>query len=128
MVQWSLLEEYVRSLLSSLMAEKRITPWSACVRASGKQIFNELDALFTVNNRLHFIECKTGKVDSAPVYTSFSLRENLGGSFAKSLICSVARLSEGDARRAAEYKIKTVTGPQLKNLRTHILEWINRKD
>lgn len=118
------LEEYVRFRLASLRSERLISTWSDSVITKGKNSTNELDALFTVNNRLYFIECKTGKLDANPVYKAFSLRENLGGSFAQFMICSIDSLPGRDKSRARDYGIETVTGSQLGDLRKLIIKWI----
>lgn len=123
------LEEYVQVILAGLEAEKRITSHAANIRVIGEGYANELDAIFTVHNRLHIIECKTSRLASkggatSILYKSDSLNDRIGGIYTRSLLCSLDNLTEPENRRARHMGIKTVAGAELKNLREILVEWI----
>lgn len=125
------LEEYVASVLWNLHAEKKIRSWASCVQVRNTDGPNELDALFTVGNRLYTIECKTSRMTreqsqgavTTMLYKAEVLQERLGGIFASSMICSAEALRDADARRAKGYHICTVCGSNLKNLKKELLQW-----
>lgn len=127
------LEEYVQLVLTGLLAEKRIFSFACGLQVVGNSIKNELDQVFAVNNRLYVIECKssltkasgTGSNKTQSVlYKQDSLAERLGGIFTSSMICSAEPLTDYGKNHAKNFGIKCVTGPQLLNLRQHILDWI----
>lgn len=123
------LEEYVQTVLALLQAEGRITSWASNVKIIGAGYYNELDAIFTVNNRLHVIECKTSRLASkggatSILYKSDSLNDRIGGSFTRSLLCALDPLSEAEEQRAKNMGIKAVIGAELKNLKEILTEWI----
>ncbi|MCH9741870.1 MAG: DUF1887 family protein [Proteobacteria bacterium] len=90
---------------------------------------NELDVVILHDNTLYLIECKGGKKfpNEADNYTTKldSLRDTLGGIKGKGLIISQYALTQGSEKRAAEYRIKTLSGSQaIKQLEQHLAEWL----
>lgn len=90
---------------------------------------NELDVVILRDNTLYLIECKGGKKfpNEADNYTTKldSLRDTLGGIKGKGLIISQYALTQGSEKRAAEYRIKTLSGNQtIKNLKEHLATWL----
>lgn len=90
---------------------------------------NELDVVILRDNTLYLIECKGGKKfpNEADNYTTKldSLRDTLGGIKGKGLIISQYALNQSSEKRAAEYRIKTLSGNQaIKQLGQHLAEWL----
>lgn len=127
------LEEYVQGVLAGLKAEGRITSWASSVNARSNGVPNELDAVFTANNRLHVLECKTQRLqdkDSQAVsilYKADSIKDRVGGIYTKYLLCSLDELTKDQMRRAKNLQIATLLGPNLKNLRKFLIEWIDQR-
>lgn len=123
------LEEYVQAILSRLEAEGRISSWASGVQVIREGSRNELDAIFTANNRLYVIECKTSRMDeknspSSILYKADSINGRLGGIFTKSMLCSINPLEAFEMRRATNMGIKPVIGPALRDLRKILIEWM----
>lgn len=126
------LEEYVQGVLARLAAENRISSWASSVTLSSNGTRNELDAVFTANNRLFVIECKTSRQDNAGttasiLYKADSINGRVGGIFTRSMLCSIDALKQEESNRAQSMGIKTVIGSNLDNLRKIIMEWIDTK-
>ena len=125
------LEEYVASVLDKLKKGGLINSWTSNVKID-KAGYNELDAVFTANNRLHVIECKTSKMknkgEASILYKADSIRGRLAGIFTQSLICSVDELSPASDARAKEMNIRVLSGANLKNLRKFIINWIGKNE
>jgi hypothetical protein len=99
---------------------------------SRQTLSNELDIVVLRDNTLYLIECKGGKKfpNEADNYTSKldSLRDTLGGIKGNGLIISQYALSPGSQKRAAEYRIKTLSGSmQVKHLQQHLFDWLKCK-
>lgn len=130
------LEEYVRSVLCKLKRDKTIHSWAGAVAVNQGQVPNELDALFTARNRLFTIECKTSdmrkdkliKKAPAAIYKADSLRNQLGGIFTGTMICSVIPLASHDLKRAQKRNIKIVSGEDVRLLADKLKEWIKSAD
>ena len=128
------LEEYVQAILYKLEKDKAIDSWGASVSVRKQGIPNELDALFTVRNRLFVIECKTAAMPAEKksggqkvvdiLYKADSLPERLGGIFSQAMLCSVAHLDEPHKKRAESLKIRLVCGNDLLKLEEKIKHWI----
>lgn len=123
------LEEYVKTVLASLQDEGRIYSWASGLELKGQGADNELDAVFTANNRLHVLECKTFRLTGAAraasiIYKADSVRGRVGGIFAKSMLCALDVLSPRQSQRAADLGVKTVFGSELGNLRDILIEWM----
>lgn len=127
------LEEFVQGVLARLEAESRISSWASSANVSTDGTRNELDAVFTANNRLYVIECKTSRLASdAPatasiLYKADSINGRVGGIYTQSMLCSLDALKPEERRRAKSMGIKTVIGANLKNLRKIIIEWTSAK-
>lgn len=120
------LEEYVQSVLTRLKAENRIHSWAPARKTASQAGGNEIDALFTINNRLYVIECKSSYLDSKILYKLDSVGGRLGGILTRSMLCSIDQFSVDNFRRSNFYDIKFAGGARLKLLRDQILEWIQK--
>lgn len=121
-------EEFVRMILYKMRQEKQITSWAASVEVEKNGVPNELDALFSVRNRLFVIECKTASLSDSSkatnvLYKADALHSKLGGSFAKSAICSVLPLKQGELERARGSNIHVLHGNALLRLQEKLAAW-----
>lgn len=94
---------------------------------------NEIDNMLLFNNNLHLIECKTKRFSkdqkpdggaSTAIYKLDTLMQELGGSFAKGMLVSIFKLSESDYERAKQYQVKVVSLLELKQIKTHLTNWL----
>lgn len=127
------LEEFVQGVLMRLAAESRISSWASSVTVLANGTHNELDAVFTANNRLYVIECKTSHLanddlsTASILYKADSINGRVGGIFTQSMLCSLDALKPKEHQRAENMGIKTVIGANLNNLRKIIIEWTGVK-
>lgn len=89
---------------------------------------NEIDVIFLAKNRLHLIECKTGRMDKTEkiediIYKLETLTE-YGGIMTKKCLISYFEVPEKIMNRAKSYKIEIIQGEQLKRLEQYINNWI----
>ena len=130
-------EEYVRMTLYKMQAHKQIRSWASSVQVSKAQVPNELDALFSVRNRLFTIECKTAAMQeknaghdngsvSSMLYKADSLHDRLGGGFARAMLCSVLPPGKHELARAEALGIRIVYGKDLLRLDETLLSWASR--
>lgn len=56
------LEDYVHGILVHLEKEGKIRSWATAVKVEKDGVENELDGIFTANNRLYILECKTTRL------------------------------------------------------------------
>lgn len=127
------LEEYVYTVVSSL------NPTDVRMRVKVQWDFNrsgapdnEYDVVFTMNNRLYLIECKTKRFlgrdiehkEDEPIYKLDSLRDAAGGLFGRGMLVSYRKLSDQQKRRLKVNRLEYCDGPNLKNLRERIKKWI----
>lgn len=129
------LEQYVQAVLAGLKREKRINSWASSAEVTKNKTKNELDAIFTANNRLYVIECKTQRASGADginaasiLYKADSINGRVAGIFTQSLICSLDELNRSDMSRAKEMGIEIVCGSRLKDLRKIIIEWTGKNE
>ncbi len=126
-------EEYVKMTLYRLKAAQHIKDFAVSVEVRRKGVKNELDALFSVRNRLFTIECKTStmfnnatsqpeKVPSV-LYKADSLHDRLGGIFARAMLCSVRPLDVVDRERANSLGVRIVCGKDLLSLADKFIAW-----
>ncbi len=127
-------EEFVHMTLYKLHGDKHITSWASSVTVRKGDSANELDALFSVRNRLFIIECKTSdmvvtnrsgdpnKVTSI-LYKADSLHDRLGGIFAQAVLCSVLPLQRYELNRARDMGILVIAGPDLLHLDEKLIRW-----
>lgn len=126
-------EEYVRMTLYRLQRARHIRDFASSVSVRREGVLNELDALFTVRNRLFTIECKTsimaeseaGRVGRAvsALYKLDSLHDRLGGVFARAMLCSVRPLEDKDKARARTMGVRVVCGRDLLSLEEKLITW-----
>lgn len=95
-----------------------------------KKTENELDVVFSCNNRLHIISCKTSSLDilknagKDALHELDSMKANVGGLFARPLLVSVHPLKDADFRRAQNLKIPVVSGNNILHLQERLQqEW-----
>ena len=125
------LEQYVQYILARLQDKGEIKSWAVNTRVFSKGSKNELDAIFTANNKLFLIECKTGNLaDKADkrsdiFYKVKYLTDNIGGSVAGGMICSVDPFNE-TSDRATNASVEIVCGKDLINLEEEIKKWIRK--
>lgn len=121
------LEEFVQMTLYKLQCNKQITSWASSVQVKKNEIHNELDALFSVRNRLFVIECKTAKMNGSShfegrdktsnvLYKADSLHGRLGGLFAQAILCSIEPLEPHDQSRAQSLGIRVISGKDVLKL------------
>lgn len=122
-------EEYVQMVLYRMKAKKQIQSWATSVQVRKDGVLNELDALFSVRNRLYTIECKTSSLSQSEktppiLYKADSLHDRLGGVFAKAMLCSVRSPAQNDLNRAQSMGIEVVWGEKVKQLESRLLKWV----
>ena len=127
------LETYVFSLLRGLTSEVRHIQdhtYGAEItrKVNGREVKNELDAVALVNNKLHILECKTGKMEdsnvTAMLYKLDSLNELIGDVRGRAALITFHDVNDSVLARAAELQIQ-VFGPRLLgNLKTHLRNWL----
>jgi len=128
------LESYVTRILNQLKGIGLVQD-HACnlVIKTAEGVQNEIDLAFTARNRLYLIECKAGKLSEkegkehradAVAYKLDSLRDLIGGTYAKAMLVSFQPLIATDLQRFKQSRIALVAGPELKQLYSHIETWI----
>ncbi len=128
------LEEYVLKVVNRLKGQKLIRDHRCnVIITKGDQVKNEIDLAFTAGNRLHLIECKTaqmvdretreGRAD-AVAYKLETLRDLIGGTFARAMLVSYRRLTDEDRARCREYRIEVVEAARIGGLYGHLQRWI----
>lgn len=130
-------EEYVRMTLYKMQADRQIRSWASSVQVRKDQVPNELDALFSVRNRLFTLECKTAVMQekntshdngsvSSMLYKADSLHGRLGGVLARAMLCSVLPPGKRELARADTLGIRIVSGKDLLRLNEVLLSWASR--
>lgn len=108
---------------------------------NSSQTKNELDIAFLVNNRLHVIECKTGRIDkphgnkqnATPPKandTLFKLSANcrrIGGLATRGMLISYRKLGHAERQLADALGIFVVAGSDLARLPEKITNWVKSK-
>lgn len=97
-----------------------------------KPTTNEYDVVFTLNNQLFLIECKTKRFEgndiedksSDPIYKLGSLKDSAGGLFGKGMLVSYRKLTDDQKKRLNANRLEFCDGPTLKNLKDRIRQWI----
>lgn len=92
---------------------------------------NELDIAFMANNRFYLIECKTKKYSgqSTGNNTLYKLDtlKNYGSTKSKAMLISYHSLTNSNRRRASDYQLNIVSAHQIKQLKQHIIQWVQEK-
>ncbi len=128
------LEQYifakVNSLKKTLPTIQDTAQSLQIVRGTGTSK-NELDVVILANNRLHLIECKAktfkkGDANSGTetLYKLDSLADTIGGLQARAMLVSYKTLSDHDAQRGRDLRIKVLQGQQLQQLDTQLRDWL----
>ncbi len=133
------LENHVFSLLYEMRSENPaisdLAKGMEIVRAQGK-VKNEIDVICMAHNRLHLIECKTRKFTkhadantpgAAAIYRLDTLKETLGGNSGKAMLVSYQKLSRYTEQRAKDLGLFCCSHRQLKDLKSHLTEYIESK-
>ncbi|WP_305908195.1 DUF1887 family CARF protein [Methylomarinum sp. Ch1-1] len=96
---------------------------------------NELDVALLKDNRLHILECKTSQLSAKSpggpkadqmLYKLGSIRDNLAGLQARSMLVSANPLKDAHLQRARELKIETCSHRELQFLEEKLGEWIKK--
>ena len=130
------LEFLIYLSLSSLASEFKFADYAIGLKviAPDGKTRNELDGAFLYRNTLHLIECKSanlaasGKVEESSgteaLYKLDGLRD-MGGLRTKALLVDYrGSLKDADKRRAAQMKLKVISGAQLRDLTGALKGWL----
>jgi hypothetical protein len=95
---------------------------------------NELDVVFLAKNRLHVLECKSGRLETekgADALYKLKTLMNRTGLQTKAMLVTYHNLDKPDRqnrkphkKRAADFGIKVVERGDLRNLKNHLEKWI----
>jgi hypothetical protein len=127
------LEEYVYSVLSSVSnTDAKIGVTVEWDQHGPRPPTNEYDVIFTCNNQLYLIECKTKRFmgedreleGADPIYKLDSLRDAAGGLFGKGMLVSYKKLTDDQKKRLKANKLNYCDHSYLKSFRQKIKEWI----
>lgn len=127
------LEEYVFHTVKSInITDVRMGVEINLDTINPKLTMNEYDVIFTHNNRLFLIECKTKRFEGAdragtndePIYKLKNLRDAAGGIYGKGMLVSYQRLTDVQKTRLSANRLAFCDGKDLKDLKNKILEWI----
>lgn len=128
------LEDYVVKSVNRLKGEKIVHDHLANVVVETRAgVRNEIDLAFTARNRLHLIECKSGKLSEKEgkenradgvAYKLDNLRDLMGGTYGKAMLVTFQKLNDADRRRCAENRIEVVESSDLANLEEVLRQWI----
>jgi len=127
------LEEYVYSIVKSInVTDIRMGVEVRWDTPGKRHPFNEYDIVFTHNNRLYLIECKTKRFEGLDIkdsndnaiYKLDSLRDKAGGVYGKGMLVSYQRLTDEQKRRLSANRLEFCDGIELRNLKNRIQKWI----
>jgi len=127
------LEEYVFTALSGQGLEEKIQGKARGVKivTVPKEVGNELDVVFMADNRLHIIECKTGRLEdekAMPVLDKLRNLKSRTGLKTKALLVTWRGLDDDmnkpNKKRAEAYDIKVIQKDELRDLKTQLAKWV----
>ena len=125
------LESHVLKVLNGFKGKEIIRDHAGSLELiSSANNKNELDLAFTARNRLHLIECKTGRMKGSEqnpgdiTYKLETLADLVGGVFGKAMLVSYRPLRQADRTRCAEFDIQVVEGGDIAQLPDRIGAWI----
>ncbi|NLV24734.1 MAG: DUF1887 family protein [Deltaproteobacteria bacterium] len=128
------LEEYVTRVVCRLKGAKVIHDHLCNLEVETRQgVRNEIDVAFTARNRLHLIECKSGRLSEKEgkesradgvAYKLDNLRDLMGGTYGKAMLVSYRKLTLEDRRRCALNNIHIVENTDLPGLEKKLRDWI----
>jgi len=128
------LEEYVFYTVGTLpVTDVRMGVEVKLDNISSRLPMNEYDVVFTYNNRLFLIECKTKRFEGAdrgifnnePIYKLENLRDAAGGIYGKGMLVSYQKLTDAQKTRLSANRLAFCDSSDLKNLKSRIAKWIN---
>jgi len=131
------LEEYVYWMVQELSIKGLDLAMNVRVEWDGKgkqQTENEFDVLFTHDNRLQLISCKTSNPERQTATGSRAtealneldtLADRAGGLFGRAMLVSARKLSKFDRERAKKMKICLVDGVEVLRLKAHLQTWLH---
>jgi len=137
------LEDYVFDALSGLEDKIQGKERDLEIRTVPKDVENQLDVVFIADNRLHIIECKTGRLEQAAGFTDEhnkatpaldKLRNLMSrtGLKTKALLVTWRELDQKNnplnKNRAEAYGIKVIQKDELRDLKTQLAKWIEARD
>jgi hypothetical protein len=127
------LEEYVFDVASSLsLTDLMMSVNVEWDQKGSKNPKNEYDVVFTHENKLYLVECKTKRFlgqdrndgNDDTIYKLESLKEAAGGLYGKGMLVSYQKLTDAQKRRLAANRLEFCDGPALKNLKEKVKQWI----
>jgi len=127
------LEEYVFEVVSSLSpTDLKMGVEVEWDQKGTKPPKNEYDVVFTNNNQLYLIECKTKRfegfdriaVNEDPIYKLESLKDSAGGLYGKGMLVSYKNLTDIQKKRLKANRLEYCDGSDLKRLREIIKKWM----
>jgi hypothetical protein len=129
------LEEYVFDTVKALRPTDILmnvkTEWD---QKAEKPPTNEYDVVFTYNNQLFIIECKTKRFEgkdietssAEPIYKLDSLKDYAGGLYGRGMIASYKQLTNDQKSRLKAFKLEYCEGTNLINLGDQIRQWLSK--
>jgi hypothetical protein len=126
------LEEYVFDVVSSLpVTDLRMSVKVKWDQARNAPV-NEYDVLFTHENRLYLVECKTKRflgtdrkeTNDELIYKLENLRDAAGGLYGKGMLVSYRRLTDEQKRRLHTNRLEYCDAANLKNIKEKIKTWM----
>lgn len=137
------LEEYIKKILYQMKCNNVIDDWGSNVEIDCRfkkqhknDSWNELDGVFTAQNRLFVIECKscdmqknkkTGQLQShaeRAIYKLDSLKKTLGGTLSRGMIVCIHAPRPEDIQRCKDLRIELLHGPDVLRLEEKLKQWI----
>ena len=89
---------------------------------------NELDAVVVHDNRMLVVECKAARGGEGKaadwIYKASQLAHAVGGQLARPLLLSARTLGEEHLRRAVEYEVDVLAGPELARFTDYLRRWV----
>ena len=127
------LEEHVFDVVSSIpYSDARMGVKVEWGQSGSTPTTNEYDVVFTRNNRLYLIECKTKRFAGSDlegstedlIYKLESLKDAAGGLYGKGMLVSYRKLTDAQKRRLKLNGIEYCDGLELKNLQAKLKAWV----
>ncbi|MDX9708203.1 MAG: DUF1887 family CARF protein [Trichloromonas sp.] len=128
------LEMYLAPILKNLKKEGLVTDFAINLEVlSPKGVKNEMDAVFTAKNRLHIIECKSGRMTGGRVnradtvvYKLDNLRDLIGGDYGKAMLVTYWPISEADRKRLGDNGMQIAEGVKLLDMEHRLRTWASK--
>lgn len=128
------LEMYLAPILQTLKDEGLVTDYAINLEVlSPKGVKNEMDAAFTAKNRLHILECKSGRMTGGRVnradtvvYKLDNLRDLIGGNYGKAMLVTYWPISEADRKRLGDNGMQIAEGMKLLDMEHRLRSWASK--